>query len=387
MVNKAALKWGIGCWAALRVVASAGAWYSVNYLRMNPAVQTPGYTPPVVRGGFAEVLLGPWLRQDALQYLKIATEGYHDTASLAFYPAFPLLTGGLAKLVGNELIAGLVVANLACLVGFVLLFAFVEKAAGISAARSAVGGLAVFPTAFFLVAPYGEAVLLAAGAGALLAALTGRPVLAFFLGVVAALSRPFGVLLFLPLLAIAFGSDKKTRWLAPAGPLVGIAVWIGFAGFVAQDPWAAFSVQANWQRAPEFFPVTLVNGFTYWRKSIGSGFENYFLLDLAAAIFALGILPAAARIYRSGSGNQMDRGQRMLTWGMVAYGLAVLIVATSSPFPPRPLLSLPRFALALFPLFAAFGLVHHRVRIPLAAASAGGLFIATAVYVASRPLF
>jgi len=325
-----------------------------------------------------------------LQYLKIATQGYHDRASLAFYPAFPILTGAVSKLTGSELIAGLLVANLACAAGLVLLYDFIEKTTSTRAARAAVAGIALFPTAFFLVAPYGEAVLLVTGAGALGAAWSGRPILAFLLGMAAALSRPFGVFLALPLAAIAFGAKKKRGWLAPAGPLAGIVAWVAFSGFVAHDPLAAFRVQEIWQRMPAFFPATLINGFIYWRKSIGSGFENYFLLDLIAAIFALAILPAAAKIYRPAraeSPSGQPAPPSILRWGMVAYGAAVLIVATSSTFAPRPLLSLPRFTLALFPLFAGFGLLNGKARIPLALVSAAGLFVATAVFVASRPLF
>ena len=73
--------------------------------------------------------------------------------------------------------------------------------------------------------------------------------------------------------------------------------------------------------------------------------------------------------------------------GLLGYGALAILAPLSSPFPGRPLLSFPRFVLALFPLFVGVAAIPKRLRLPLAVVSAGGLAWGTAMYVGARPLF
>lgn len=395
--------WGLAAWGLLRVVASTAAWASLRWLAQGDTVPVPGYNPPHLTGA-AAVLAGSWLRADALWYLHIAAHGYgSDPRTFAFLPAFPLLTRLVTPLVGGDgLFAGLIVANAACLLGLVWLYRVVQALLGSRAARATVVGLALFPTAFFLVAPYGEPVLLAAGAGALLAQVRGRPCLAALAGAVAALSRPFGVLLALPMAALALQripgpggrGTGRSRWLAPLGPLAGTAGWFAWVGSQVKDPLGAVRVQAVWQRTLHLPWATLVGGVRGWLTWRRTPYGPYFLFDVVATAFALGLIVATLVVFRRARAAGADvpaapvaAQAAPVAWAFAALGALALLAPLSTPYLPRPLMSVPRFVLAMFPTFVGYALVPHRWRIPLAALSAAGLAVATAVFVAARPIF
>ncbi|MEX2588068.1 MAG: hypothetical protein WD602_08770 [Actinomycetota bacterium] len=379
-MNREAWRWGIGAWVALRVISGVAAVYSAGSMP-GDGVDVPGYDPPQL-SGLVGAVVQPWLRADGLWYLKIAVQGYgHDDGTLAFFPALPAATAALQPLVGNEAYAALLVSNLASLLGLVALFGFVAKVVDRRSARAAVVGLALFPTSFFFVAPYGEAVLLFAGSAALLAAVSGRPVAGFALGAVAALSRPFGVLIALPMAfnAANQGGSSK-RWLGPAGPVAGLGAWFAYTWNLTGDPLAAIRVQSSWQRELTAAWETLRLGFEQWRHYSEQSFGNYVAFDLAVTLFALALIPAAAWVL-------WHRGKVLLAVGLGLYGAAVVAAPLLLPFRARALMSNPRFALALFPLFLAYALVPSRARVPLALASGAGMAVAAAVFIAGRPLF
>jgi hypothetical protein len=373
--------WGAGAWLVLRIVTTSASLASAAWVKGGATVGVPGYAPPELTGA-AGRLAGVWLRSDALWYLKVASAGYGtEPGSYAFLPAFPQLVRVLRPLFGgNELYAGLFAANVACILGFVLLYRFVETLLDGEAARSAVVGLALLPTAFFLVVPYGEPVLLAAGAGALVAAQRGQFEVAAAAAAVAALSRPFGALLALPLAGLAWGRGWRA-WIAPAGSAVGAAVWLTLAGAGLNDPLGALHVQAMWQRSPGAPWTTIVHGVRSWWAYRATGLAPYFLLDVAAVVFALALTAGLVVLLR-----RRNVGAPVAA-GLAGYAALTILLPLSNPFPGRPLLSFPRFLLALFPAFAACSLIPRRLRLPLAVASAGGLAWATAMFVAARPIF
>ncbi|MGH2705694.1 MAG: mannosyltransferase family protein [Actinomycetota bacterium] len=370
---------GLAAWALLRLVATAAAFASAGLLAGGLTIQVPGYVPPHFAGG-DEALLGVWLRADALWYLRIAESGYRgDPGTFAFLPLFPILTRALTPLVGgNEVIAALIVANAACLIGLVVLCRLVDLLIGPSAARAAAFGLALSPTAFFLVAPYAEPLLLAAGACALLAVARGHPAVAWMAGVLAGLARPFGVLLSIPMLALAKRGAGRT-WAAATGPLVGLGIWLAWVWAVTSEPTGGLGVQSRWQRTLTLPVVTLLEGAKAWWRLRATDFGPYFLLDLAAAAALVAMAIGLLFVQRRHGGAAL--------LGFAAYTAAVMGAALVAPFPPRPLLSLPRFVLAAFPGFAACALIPRRARVPLAVLSAAGLGALTALFIAARPIF
>jgi len=112
--------------------------------------------------GVSGYLLGPWQRWDALWYTKIAHFGYDpDDGSTNLFPLYPLMMRGVGQFLGDRfLLAGIIVSNLAFIGGLIYFYRLGEYEIGEAAARRAVTYLAFFPTAFFLLAPYTESLLL-----------------------------------------------------------------------------------------------------------------------------------------------------------------------------------------------------------------------------------
>ena len=410
--------WGGAAWLFLRAITSLAGVFALRSLDVGPTVGVIGYVPPPVMG-LSEWIAGVWLRADALWYGAITEQGYVGTQGrLAFLPAFPLLSRVFLPLTGgNELYAGLLLANVCCVAGLVLLYRWIsefflssggsqllararlstkraatppEPPSG-AAARAAVFGVALFPTSFFLVAPYGESLMMAAGAGALLAAQRGRAFAAGLAGGLAALSRPFGLLIAIPACLILTtrsrgegGSVKSSPapwWPALAGPLAAISGWAVWAALRTGDPLASVKVQAVWQRSLAFPPAVLFSAVRQWWRYRQTDLGPYFLIDLAA-VMAGGACVVGALLYLRRRGIN-----KAFQAGLIVYGASVLIGPLFVPFPPRPLLSLMRFVLALFPLAFVFHAVPSRAKIVLMVLSATGLFWLTALFVAARPIF
>lgn len=337
-----------------------------------------GYVPPET-SGFGDIIIGNWLRADALWYLKIADQGYGDFGTYAFFPLFPIAARLLGPLVGGTHIAALILANAACLAGLSLLYSVFDRLFDSAWARAGIMGLALFPTAFFLTAPYAEALLLLFGAVALLAGANRRWALASIFGALAALTRPFGFLIFLPLAALG-RRDLRKAWPTVAAPIVAYLGWALWVGIDSGDLLHIFRVQSIWQRELQLPPLTVVAALGQLVAVWGSSLGPYYLLDVLALFAGFALIGA---IWIASRSDKL----RPTAKSLAVYGSAILIVPLSVPFPPRPLLSIPRFALALFPLFASYRLLPRLALVFALLVSTAGLAWAAAAFVAARPIF
>lgn len=369
----------LAAWAILRIITSGAAAYALRFVDGGITVPVPGYAPPGFEG-LGRILSAPWLRADALWYLKISRQGYaaHD-GTIAFSPAYPAMVSFIRPLfAGNEVLAGLFVSSVATLAGLILLYRFVETIASRDLAVSAVWGVAMFPASFFLLCPYGEGLFLLFTGWALYACVRGRPVEAALVGAFAALTRPFGFILCVALLLLGW---KRMAWkkalFAATGPLAGLGMWLVFAARVTGDPLGGLAVQARWQREPAFFLATIAEGVRSWLNYRHSDLGPYFLLDIAATLFGLALVALVFKVFHSTPD----------AFGLGGFGSGAMLLPLSSVFGPRPLLSMPRFVLALAPLFLALGVLPRSVRIALAGVGAAGTFALTVAFVSARPIF
>lgn len=153
-----------------------------------------------------------WARWDAEWYLLVAEQGYHSDAyfldrpvayapgdATGFFPLYPLLVRIGTALGLSALCAGVLVSNLALLLGLFFLRELAARDFGEEVAEGALWVLVTFPTSFFLSAVYAESLMLAGALGALRAARDGRPWAAGLWGAVATLARPTGLLVMVPL--------------------------------------------------------------------------------------------------------------------------------------------------------------------------------------------
>lgn len=150
----------------------------------------------------SDYLLEPWLRWDALWYTQIARHGYAgaDEGASAFSPLYPALIGLLGRLLaGRYLLAALLISNTAAIGMLVLLHRLVMLYHSRQLANRTLVVLVLFPTSFYLLAPYTESLFLLLVLGSFLAAERGNWPLAGLAGALATLARWQGALLVLAL--------------------------------------------------------------------------------------------------------------------------------------------------------------------------------------------
>ena len=134
-------------WSRLALWALAAATVVVFEDELNPARGRWDRPRLHELGAAADV----WARWDSDWYLRIAESGYHWPSSTpAFFPLYPLLVGGLGRLLGDHfLLAGLVVSLAAGAGAFVLLHRLARRRFGAGVALRSVVYLALFPTSLF----------------------------------------------------------------------------------------------------------------------------------------------------------------------------------------------------------------------------------------------
>jgi hypothetical protein len=300
-----------------------------------------------------------WARWDSDWYLRIAESGYDwPSQTPAFFPLYPLLVGGLGRLLGGHfLLAGLLVSLAACAVAFVLLDRLVRRRFRRDDALRSVVYLALFPTSLFLGAVYAESLFLALAIGTFLLAEERRAGWASVTAGLALLTRPYGVALLPALAVFAWRSDRRRRDLA----LLGVPVAFFLAYPVVLELWighglAFVDAQRVWERS--LAPLGPLGGLV---QAIGEG-------DVVGPLLAVALLALA-----------------LVAWRRIgpAYGIYALVsLAVPMALPSERLgglYSFPRLALAAFPCLVALALLGRDRRVHLAAVTV--LSAVLAVYV------
>jgi hypothetical protein len=146
-------------------------------------------------------------------------------------------------------VAGVVISNAALTAAMLYLLELVSAHHGKSVAIRTVLYLLVFPTTFFLSAPYPHSLLLLGVLGAIYHAERGDWGRAALLAAVAASARLYGVAVLVPLAIVYFRSEHSSRRaVALCTPILASAICIGWIGWQAGDPLAALSAGGAWGR-------------------------------------------------------------------------------------------------------------------------------------------
>jgi mannosyltransferase PIG-V len=341
-----------------------------------PPVNVPGWAAPTLTPGWHN-LFTAWERFDALWFLRIATAGYAaGDGSAAFFPLYPMLIRIVSPVLGGHpLAAGLLLSNAAFLCALVVLYFLTSSEFDERIARRTVLYMAIFPTAYFFLAPYSESLFLFLVVASLWAARRGKWPLAGVAGALAAATRNVGVLLILPLAVEAVrqyrerGDRLAPRLLWSGAVAVGILAYLGFWQGFAGDALAPLHQQATWQREATFPLATAVSGTREAFRWIGIYPGGYHLLDWLLVVPAL-----AAAVWVTMRARPT----------FAVYTWASLLAPLSLVFSPRPFMSLPRFLLAVFPLFWAAAVWAGRragVDEAVVAVSAAGLGLMTVLFV------
>jgi len=350
---------------------------------------SPGLFPPLdpvsVPGWPARPLPDPgwhnlftvWERFDALWFLRIADEGYRaGDGSAAFFPLYPLLVRSLSTVLGGRpFAAALLVSNAALLVALTVVYDLTRTEISDATARTTVVLLCVFPTAFFWFAPYSESLFLLLAVTALWAARRGRWPLAAAAGFGAALTRNVGVIVGLALLIEAVQQHREGEHALVRGTLAAVATGLGTLAYLlfwqakVGDWLAPIHQQENWERVFSWPWRTLVEGTTTAFRYVGNTNGSYWLIDWLLVVPVLAVSVVALTRYR---------------WAFGVYLWGGLLVPLSFIFEGRPLMSMPRFVLPLFPAFWAMAGLLGRWRVPrwaVAAVGAAGLGLLVPLFV------
>jgi hypothetical protein len=295
----------------------------------------------------ANPLLAVWGRWDAVHYVEISQRGYYGT-DMAFFPLYPTLIHLLTIFIGNALVAGLLIANAALFFGLLFCYKLVEHMYNRSVAQRTIFYISIFPTAVFFSAAYTESLFFALTVASFYYIREHRWLVAGVLGGLAALTRVEGVLLFVPYLMEAYAMHRMLRdrderpfllraclgaAIIPCGLLIYmVTLWV-----LRGDPLYFSHVQAHWDRhlAPPWQSL--------WHsvKIIAKGHPATSVatqsIELSFTLLMLGVLAA---------------GFKKLPLSLWTYMALSVIV----PMSTSSLMSMPRFALVLFPMFIVFAL-------------------------------
>ena len=375
---------------AARIGLSLLSVVAVHLIEPLDPVDVPGRAGPPTTQGWHNAI-DATERQDAVWYLRLAGEGWStEDTSAAFFPMYPLTVRAVAwVLPGDDLLAALLVSNLAFLGALLALFAMTAEAFGDRAARRAIVVAAIFPTSFFFLAPYTESLFLLLSILAFREARHDRWGRVAIFGALAALTRSIGILLIpaLVLEALWVGRSAGERGTGRGGGaasrralgarLAGAAAialgplcWFAWWGVVHGNWLAPLDAQRDWGRELQPPWVSLGHAVEFaWR------FQSYWLFDLVIVSVAIGGLAAALPALRPSE---------------AAYGTLSLLLPLVEPFADRPLLSVPRFAVVVFPALWGLSGVGFGRKLPeplVTSVLAGGWAISALLFVNWRHLF
>jgi hypothetical protein len=292
-----------------------------------------------------------WGRWDTEWYLSIAKSGYAVHGSytiipnnIAFFPLYPMLVSGILRLLPatlrsptTTLFVAVLVANLSLLIGLSWIRQLVAQSYDPTSARRVVIYTLVFPTGFFFSCAYPESLFLATTVGACIYATRGRWWAAGILGALAALSRPYGIAIGLPLTWIYLSSchwkitylrrDVLFLLLIPAallGFLMSVRHLTGdlFAPFAAQSAWNR-TITTPW--ATLLHPRYFAGAISHVEQVLvlgGLGFMLWSMKKLPTPVYGLyGLLITAPSLL---SGTLMGIGRHIAVVFPIYLTLAVM---------------------------------------------------------------
>ncbi len=292
-----------------------------------------------------------WLHWDTINFRAIAVHGYTVSWLTAFFPLYPLLERGLTYLTHDTLIAGLIISNLCGLGMLMVLYRLVCEDFNAEYACRTVLYLSVFPTAFFFAAAYSESLFL------LLALLSFYHVrrshwwLAGLFGLLAALTRVSGLLLLLPFCYdYARQHDFKLREIRfdilSGGCIVaGIALFALYCSVLFHDPLAFSHAEALWNRklsVPGYAMLRSVKAMMASQGILSFQFLRNILdlmPDLFVCVLVILCFVGPWKIPRN-------------LWAYALFAAIFFLFPQLFPFGGLyPLESIPRYLLAVFPVF------------------------------------
>jgi len=301
-----------------------------------------------------------WSHWDGAWFDRIAQHGYETQNSTAFFPLFPLTLRAVHELRVPIAAAGVLVSTLALLGTLFFLYELGQRVVGEPAAKRALVAFAVFPTSFFLVASYSEALFLLLSAGCLWGLFVHRDLtFAAPFAYCAALTRSVGAFLVIPLAYVWLRNRREFGWsslVAVAAPALGLLAYMAYLWRVAREPFLfTLAYERGWGRRLTDPVTTFVHGARVAHEGVHYLWAPWriFLTTSANPPFALA--------------NSLNIGFCVVLLVLVAlafvrlplplalYSLPLALSPLTVLGPQQPLASMPRYVLAVLPVFLVLG--------------------------------
>ena len=353
--------WGAAAVDALAAVLTVHVLQKLTAFLANvifPPARPRPFPLPFAATQFAETFAA-W---DSGWYFDIARNGYYinpdGQSSIAFFPLYPLLMRACAWPFGGTdralWVAGIALSYAGLFLGLACLHRLTERTLGDrETARRTVLYVAVFPFAYFFTQVYTESLFLLLTVAAVLAATSSRWGWAGLLGALAALTRPNGVLIAVPLGLLALADRPRLLELARRTAAVllvplGLALFCAFAWRLSGDPFAWLRAQEHWGYTVGNVPwvelMRLLDGLDR------QGLYGYFFSDPLAPYYFLHGMVALALVFVVPS---------VFTRVSAALG-AYAAISLFVPLTGNALEGIGRYAATLFPVFMLLGTVRSR---------------------------
>ncbi len=303
---------------------------------------------------------------DGRWYLMIARSGYPhrlfnegDGSRWAFFPAFPAAVRGLTEATRLSLPdAAVVAAFVFGLTSALAIWLAVREVFGAKLADGAVLLFVFCPTAYVLSLGYTEGLFLTAAAGCLFALARRWWISAALCACVAGLSRNAGIVVIMAVVVTALPVAWRER---AARPVVAAAVApLGLAAFMAYG-WAMVGTPVAFLSAEKFWHGQHFVWFTTPVEALvsavrlGPGAPTFVTDALAGGALVVGFLglwwlDQMTKDRARPSLGTTGVAVRTIPLSWWVYTVGALLVAYSAYFSN----SIPRYAMAAFPLFVAF---------------------------------
>jgi hypothetical protein len=311
--------------------------------------------------------MGMFDHWDAPHYVDIAKNGYVNTGDTAnfivFFPLYPALIRLFTVNFNYINLSALIVSNVCSLVAFYYLYKLTKLEFNDTVAVKAVLFLSVFPTAYFLSAPYTEGLFFALVIASIYYARLGKWQFAGLISLLASLTRIAGLLL-LPVLLVEYfhqkgwkprKTDLNVLWIFLA--LAGFLIYLGINYQVTGNWFTFLAVEAtHWYNRLD--PRAGLSAAYGWARN--ASYPNNITDGLAPLVFAVfGSIMIVVSVWRRL--RPVYIAYMFFSWG--------LAVSTSW------WISVPRYVMAMFPMFMLFGLLTNKKSANIAIVAVSGAFL------------
>ena len=186
-----------------RVILTLCGYFSIRYIGLlHPRYDYLNFT--------GKEWLDMWGFGDSCWYLSVAKDGYssvpipsiYGQANIGYFPLYPKLIVLLHYLINNYFLSGLVLTNVMLLVGCAYLYMFLEKFSHVKSPLAVIAWFLLLPGAFMHSAVFSESTLFCMSVISHYYAYKDNWMKAGIFGALAALTKPSGVFLLMPLCLI-----------------------------------------------------------------------------------------------------------------------------------------------------------------------------------------